>query len=146
MKKLGLILTLIAFGFVLPISLSAQQSAEYYLKKGISFSSSQKYQQAFEEFDKAYKLDSNDPNILAFRGQSLHFLKRYQEAIDNYNMALKVQPDYAEVYHLRGMARYELKDLDGACEDWDQANKLGYDMVIDLIIEYCMKNKTEKKE
>jgi hypothetical protein len=45
---------------------------------------------------------------------------------------------------LRGMARYEMKDASGACEDWEQANKLGYDMVIDLIIEYCMKNKTEK--
>jgi tetratricopeptide (TPR) repeat protein len=122
----------------------AQQSAEFYFKEGISLIGKKKYQEAFDEFDKAYKLNSKDPDIIAFRGQSLHYLKRYNEAIEDYNLALKIQPDYAEVYHLRGLARYELKDFNGACEDWEQANKLGYDMVIDLIIEYCMKNKSDK--
>ena len=117
---------------------------EYYFKEGISLIGKKKYQEAFDEFDKAYKLNSKDPDIIAFRGQSLHYLKRYNEAIEDYNLALKIQPDYAEVYHLRGLARYELKDFNGACEDWEQANKLGYDMVIDLIIEYCMKNKSDK--
>lgn len=123
---------------------NAQQSAEYYFKNGISLIAKQKYQEAFDELDKAYKLDSKDPNIIAFRGQALHYLKRYEEAIKDYNIALTLQPNYAEVYHLRGLARYELKDSTGACEDWEQANKLGYDMVIDLIIEYCMKNKPTK--
>lgn len=123
---------------------NAQNSAESYFKSGISLMTKQKYQEAFDEFDRAYKLDSKDPNIVAFRGQSLHYLKRYDEAILDYNMALALQSNYAEVFHLRGLARYELKDTVGACEDWEQANKLGYDMVIDLIIEYCMKNKPTK--
>lgn len=145
MKRSWLIIVLVGIFSLTAIPVKAQQSAEYYLKNGISLLSKKQYQEAFEEFDKAYKLDSKDANIIAFRGQSLHYLKRYQEAIEDYNMALKIQPDYAEVYHLRGLAKYELKDPTGACEDWEQANKLGYDMVIDLIIEYCMKNKTENK-
>lgn len=144
MKKSLVIIFLLSFTALLSMQSFAQQSPEYYLKKGISLISKQKYQEAYDEFDKAYRLDSKDANILAFRGQALHYLKRYSEAIENYNAALLLQPDYAEVYHLRGMARYEMKDTSGACEDWEQANKLGYDMVIDLIIEYCMKNKTEK--
>jgi tetratricopeptide (TPR) repeat protein len=144
MKRILAILLLFSFATLFSMQSFAQQSPEYYLKNGISLISKQKYQEAYDEFDKAYKLDSKDPNILAFRGQALHYLKRYPEAIENYDAALQIQPDYAEVYHLRGMARYEMKDATGACEDWEQANKLGYDMVIDLIIEYCMKNKTEK--
>ncbi len=144
MRKNWLILVLVTLGTFYSLSLQSQQSAEYYLKNGISYMSKQNYVLAFEEFDKAYKLDSKDPNIIAFRGQSLHYLKRYPEAMENYDMALKIQPDYAEIYHLRGLLKYELKDSVGACEDWEQANKLGFDMVIDLIIEYCMKNKTEK--
>lgn len=144
MRKNWLILVLVTLGTFYSLSLQSQQSAEYYLKNGISYMSKQNYVLAFEEFDKAYKLDSKDPNIFAFRGQSLHYLKRYPEAMENYDMALKIQPDYAEIYHLRGLLKYELKDSVGACEDWEQANKLGFDMVIDLIIEYCMKNKTEK--
>jgi tetratricopeptide (TPR) repeat protein len=131
---------------IICISLSsfAQQSAEFYLKNGLSFIEKKNYQEAFEELDKAYKLDSKDPNIIAFRGQALQYLKRYTEAIESYDLALQIQPNYAEVFHLRGLAKFELKDLTGACEDWDQANKLGYDMVIDLIIEYCMKAKPNK--
>ncbi len=145
MKRSWFILIVVGIISLSISPLKAQQSAEYYLKNGISLMSQKKYQEAFEEFDKAYKLDSKDPNIIAFRGESLHYLKRYQEAIEDYNMALKIQPDYAEVYHLRGLAKYELKDAVGACEDWEQANKLGYDMVIDLIIDYCLKNKTDNK-
>lgn len=144
MKRIFAVILIFSFTALFSLPTFAQQSSEFYLKKGISLISKKQYQEAYEEFDKAYKLDSKDANILAFRGQALHYLKRYSEAIENYNAALQIQPDYAEVFHLRGLARYEMKDATGACEDWEQANKLGYDMVIDLIIEYCMKNKTEK--
>lgn len=121
-----------------------EENAEYYLKRGIALLEKKSYQESYVEFDKAYRLNSKDPNILAFRGQSLHYLKRYPEAIENYDMAILVQPNYAEVYHLRGLAKFEMKDSTGACGDWDQANKLGYNRVIDLIIQHCMKDKIEK--
>lgn len=144
MKKSWLMIVLVGVISLTTISAKAQESAEFYLKNGISLLEKKKYQEAFDEFDKAYKLDSKDPNIIAFRGQSLHYLKRFQEAITDYNLAIMLQPNYAEVFHLRGLAKLELKDNIGACEDWEQANKLGYDMVIDLIIEYCMKDKPVK--
>jgi len=145
MKKIGTLVLLMFFVILSSSKICAQQSAEFYLKNGISLISKNKYQEAYVEFDKAYKLDSKDANILAFRGQASQYLNHFPEALEDYNSALKIQPDYAEVYHLRGMVKYEMKDTNGACEDWEQANKIGYDMVIDLIIEYCMKNKTENK-
>lgn len=124
-------------------SLSAQTSAKEFLDIGIKYLEKEQYDKALTNFENAYILQSNDANILAFRGQAKHHLNRFQDAIADYNKALEIQPNYAEVFHLRGLAKLELKDVTGACEDWDKANKLGYSDVIDLIIEYCMPKKTE---
>ncbi len=136
--------TLLTFGlFFLSVSLSAQKSSSDYLDEGIKFMSMQQFEKALDAFEQAYVLKKNDPNILAFRGQSKHELGKLKEAIEDYNLALELQSNYAEVFHLRGLAKYELGDKTGACEDWDKANKIGYSGVIDLIIEYCLKKNSE---
>lgn len=117
---------------------NAQTTSEDYLNLGIKHMEKKHYSEALESFEKAYILNSNDPNVIAFRGQAKHQLNRFQDAIVDYNKALELQPNYAEVLHLRGLAKLELKDVTGACEDWEKANKLGYPDVIDLIIQYCM--------
>ncbi|MGI6319629.1 MAG: tetratricopeptide repeat protein [Bacteroidales bacterium] len=132
LKYLFVILLLSSFSVV------SAQSATEFLNKGIKLMSKQQFENALENFEKAYKLKSNDPNILAFRGQAKHSLNQYKEAIADYDKALQLQSNYAEVYHLRGLAKYELKDYEGACSDWEKANQLNYSGVIDLIIEFCM--------
>ncbi len=139
--KLTLIFSFLLF-FISSFSF-AQNTADDYLKCGIKHLEKKHYDKALESFENAYVLNSNDANILAFRGQAKHHLNKYQEAILDYNKALELQPNYAEVFHLRGLARFELKDTTGACEDWDKANKLGYSDVIDLIIQYCMPKTAE---
>ena len=143
MKKLSVHL-LLCFSFLLLFStVHAQKSSSDLLDDGIKYMSKQQFENALTSFEQAYALKKNDPNILAFRGQAKHELGKLKEAIEDYNLALELQPNYAEVFHLRGLAKYELKDKTGACEDWDKANKIGYSGVIDLIIEYCIKQNSE---
>ncbi|MDD4576501.1 MAG: tetratricopeptide repeat protein [Bacteroidales bacterium] len=145
MKNLFLIYSILAsLGlFFFSTSLSAQISSSDYLDQGIKQMSKQQFEQALDSFEQAYSIKKNDPNILAFRGQAKHELGKLKEAIVDYNLALEIQPNYAEVFHLRGLAKYELGDKTGACEDWEKANTIGYSGVIDLIIEYCLKQNAE---
>jgi tetratricopeptide (TPR) repeat protein len=143
MKKYSIRL-LLCLGLLFVFSnLQAQNSSSDFLDQGIKHMSKQQFEKALDSFEKAYALKKNDPNILAFRGQAKHELGKLKEAIEDYNLALELQSNYAEVFHLRGLAKYELKDKNGACEDWDKANKIGYSGVIDLIIEYCLKQNAE---
>lgn len=143
MKKIFIYL-LLCLTFLLPFNnLQAQKSSSDFLDQGIKHMSKQQFDKALDSFERAYTLKKNDPNILAFRGQAKHELGRLKEAIEDYNLALELQTNYAEVFHLRGLAKYELGDKNGACEDWDKANKIGYSGVIDLIIEYCLKQNAE---
>lgn len=145
MKNLTLkcsVLFLLGF-FFCSSPLNAQKSSSDYLDEGIKKMSKQQFEGALESFEQAFLLKKNDFNILAFRGQAKHELGRLKEAIVDYDLALEMQPNYAEVFHLRGLAKYELGDKKGACEDWEKANIIGYSGVIDLIIEYCLKQNAE---
>lgn len=139
--KYSILLSLGLFFF--STSLNAQMSSSDYLDQGIKYMSKQQYEKALGSFEQAFTIKKNDANILAFRGQAKHQLGRLKEAIADYNQALEIQPNYAEVFHLRGLAKYELEDKTGACDDWEKANTIGYSGVIDLIIEYCLKQNAE---
>ncbi len=129
------------------VSIFAQENVNDLLDKGINLISKKDYKEAIEVFNKAEKINSNEAEIYAHRGQAKHFLGLYKEAIEDYNMAIQLQPDYAEVYHLRGLAKGELKDNIGACEDWQIAVDKGENLANELIDEFCQpeKGKTKKK-
>lgn len=116
------------------------------LDKGINLITKKEYKKAIEVLDEAAKISPDEAEIYAHRGQARHYLNQFKEAIEDYNFAIRLQPDYAEVFHLRGIAKGELKDNVGACEDWEIAYEKGESRALQLIVEFCEREKDAKNK
>jgi len=86
------------------------------LKAASLFSQVQRYDQALEFLDHAYKIKPNDFEVLTQLGNVNFDLKRYPEAEKWYQLALKIKPDDASVRTDLGLSYYfrEPRDLDKA--------------------------------
>ncbi|MBL7963432.1 MAG: tetratricopeptide repeat protein [Flavobacteriales bacterium] len=98
----------------------------YYLNRGTSRLSQQKYEAAIADFDKALELEgiARRPGIRARRGYCLLLLGRYAEAVADYDQAIEGGHLDPNNFFYRAQARQLTGDTAGARSDLEQALRL----------------------
>ena len=113
------------------------KTAQEILDQGILRINQKEYGSAIEKFTMLIRLNPDDADAYAFRGQAKCLQLRYKEALEDFNKAIELQPEFAEVYDMRGVCKAELGDKVGACEDWKLSYEKGYNPAFKLIEKYC---------
>ncbi len=88
-----------------------------------SYMSIQKYQYASNAYEQAYRLDSEDPEIMLFYADALAMTqdgKMSGQPLELINKALSKQPDNAKGLWLIGMAEAEQGNFQKAIEHWQK--------------------------
>jgi tetratricopeptide (TPR) repeat protein len=73
-------------------------------KKGVQADKSGDYVNAIQLFQKAYKLDEKNPNILNMLAHSQRKTGKIDEALENYRRALNLRPKFPEAREYLGEA------------------------------------------
>ena len=79
---------------------------------------------AFEALNQAIRLEPDNANGYANRGNAFNNAKKYDRAIEDYNEALRLKPDFAQVFSDRGAAWYFKGEYQKAIADYDEALRL----------------------
>ncbi|MCP3683061.1 MAG: glycosyltransferase [bacterium] len=83
------------------------------------------YEKAIENFEKAIKLNSNDPSIFIDLGSALAQQKKYDEAIVNFKKSVEIKPTASAFYNL-GLIYATQKQFGLAVDAYNNAIKLGH--------------------
>lgn len=92
--------------------------------KGLKYFSLKRYKEAIEEFNKALKTDSSNPEIYANLGLAYYKIDRYRESIESYKKALLLNPDSRYIYKRLGALNLIIGEYDSAIEAFQKALQL----------------------
>ena len=79
--------------------LLALKTKEEWFEEGNALYSLKRYEEALTAYEKAIRLDPNDPTYHVNKGNALLSLKRYEEALTAYEEAIRLNPNN-DLYHL----------------------------------------------
>lgn len=65
-----------------------------WLNKGDTLNYLKKYEEALESFDKAIKIEPDNPKAWTYKGLTLILIEKTQEALECFNKSLEFDPDY----------------------------------------------------
>ncbi|HED15308.1 MAG TPA: c-type cytochrome biogenesis protein CcmI [Gammaproteobacteria bacterium] len=94
-----------------------------WLMLGRSYMSIQKYQYASNAYEQAYRLDSDNPEIMLFYADALAMTqggKMSGQPLELINKALAMQPDNAKALWLTGMSEAEQGNFQKAIDHWQK--------------------------
>lgn len=112
---------LTAFMVSISISAVALQTADDFLKRGISLFEKKDYLRARENFERAVELNPQLAEAYYFRGR-VQFDNEKADA--DFTKAIELKPDYAEAYFRRGL-QHDLNNKPAAAlQDYNQAIEL----------------------
>jgi tetratricopeptide (TPR) repeat protein len=89
----------------------------------------EKYEDAFNHFNKAVRLQPNDAHIYHSRGTTYMKIGQYQHAVEDFNKVILLNPDWTMAYIKRGSAYSELGQYQLAFEDYYRAIRLKLDHI-----------------
>ena len=84
-----------------------------------------KLEKAFEDFNRAIKIDPQLAGGYLGRANTLNMMGRYGESIEDYNTVLEIDPKLANAYINRGSAYSHLEKYEKAIADYEKG--LGLD-------------------
>ena len=99
-------------------------TAESLFYQGNAKFSSEKYEEAIEDYTKAIELNPQLAEAYYNRGLAKSRLGQNEEAIKNYDQAIELNPQLAEAYCNRGIAKNRLREYEEAIKDFNQAIEL----------------------
>jgi len=91
---------------------------------GISNLNLNKPQKAYEDFNRAIKIDPNRADGYVGRANTLNTLGRYQEALEDYDKAIEIDSKLANAYVNRGSANSHLGKYEEAIADYEKGLEL----------------------
>jgi len=106
--------------YLISLKSYAQQSPRDYCKKGNEKVKSKNYDGAFDDFNKALKLDPKYAPAYNGRGLVKTEQNNLEGAIKDFDMAIKLMPNYADAYKNRGFAKYKKGDNVNSKHDFDR--------------------------
>jgi tetratricopeptide (TPR) repeat protein len=110
-----------------------------YLLEANAKSSSEKYKEAVELFDKAVALDSTRVNAYYNRGVAKHHMGDYVGAVLDYTKTIELDPLYVKAYPNRASIYLYWQRKQEACADMQKAYKLGMYDIFNRIQVDCSK-------
>ena len=90
-----LIITVLLF-MAIPLTASAEPSAEEYLKSGLAHYKLRQYEQAVTNLDKAISLNPNYGEAYGLRGLIHEQLRHYEQAVADFDQTIAISPQNAE--------------------------------------------------
>ncbi len=93
--------------------------ARIYGRRGMACLSSNEYQRAIADFDRALALDPAYASAYLLRGIAYSSLSAHQQAIENFNRALALDSRNTFAYAHRAIANRKLKNYEQAMADFD---------------------------
>lgn len=103
------------------VALKKQPSALLWNKEGMSYLLLQRPEQAAKCFDRAIKLDKQDPASYNNRGYVEQMKRKYDKAIVYYKKAVALRPDDAVFYYNMGSSYFGKHDFPEAAKAYHQA-------------------------
>jgi tetratricopeptide (TPR) repeat protein len=100
------------------------QKARGYDSRGNAYNKIGKYEQAFNDFNKAITLQPNYSTAYNNRGNVFNRDGKYKQALEDYTKAIELQPNYASAYSNRGHVNCKLKKYEEALNDINKALSL----------------------
>jgi Tfp pilus assembly protein PilF len=89
--------------------------------RGIAYRKTGQLDASLKDFDKAIKLNPQNPDLFSDRAITYHLMNRGEEAIKDMNGAVTLDPDNPFRYSCRAYIRELLDDTSGAMEDYEKA-------------------------
>jgi tetratricopeptide (TPR) repeat protein len=122
MKRVLIFLTILIFVLVgCGVGVSDYDDA---VLDGISNLNLNKPQKAYEDFNRAIKIDPNRADGYVGRANTLNTLGRYQEALEDYDKAIEIDSKLANAYVNRGSANSHLGKYEEAIADYEKGLEL----------------------
>ena len=122
--------------YFVPVSASAAPpgQAPGFLEAGKRLYQQGRFEEAVDSFEKAMRLEPENPFIYNALGSAHVRLKHWSVALDLYGKAIARKPDYAAAYFNRGVAYYNAARYELALQDFSWAvEQEPYDpMILDL--------------
>jgi len=80
-----------------------------------------KYEDAFENYDRALTLDPENLNIWDAKGVTYSHLKEYERALECFDKLLAIRPDDLSALNNKGTVLYDLERYEEALEYFNRA-------------------------
>lgn len=106
------------------LTVSDSNRADVYASLGEVYNLKGLYEDSLPYFQKALKLNPNDPVTLTNYAVSLTMLEKHKDALEKLDKAVKIQPVFAEAYSNRGYTLFLLGRHKDALESLQKAEKL----------------------
>lgn len=95
---------------------------------GNLYHDSEQWANAIDAYERALKLDPNNPNVSTDLGISYYLSNRTDEALKQFEHSLKVSPDHTKTLLNKGIVlAIGKRDLDGAANVWKRVVELAPD-------------------
>ena len=95
-----------------------------YTTKALAFTNLKLYDSALLYFTLAINLDSRDPYLYYFRGDTYTKKHNFQKAIEDFSSAIHFDPNFYMAYYYRGICYYAMGNVDKAMCDLSRTFKL----------------------
>jgi len=133
MKKLSLLVTLLAFIVTFPL---IAQDADFYFNRGMEYGYSGDFDSAIADLSEAIRLKPDYVDAYLYRGSAYGIKEQWDQCIKDWNEALRLVPDFpdikkglAQAYGHRGIIYYDRGELDLSIADFTRAIALDPDYV-----------------
>lgn len=97
------------------------ESAEFYKSRGLANLEKRQYDKAILDFNKALKINPNDPYAHYDRGRTYAEQGQYDLAISDYTKTLEIYPRFGDAYLYRGLAHHAKGQYGQAISDFTKA-------------------------
>ena len=91
---------------------------------GVYLNKNKQFKKSVEYLNKAIEINSADPKLYNFLGDSYSALGDYNNTLENYDMAINLEPKFTQAYVNRGNFFYKNNRLEKALEDYNKAIEL----------------------
>ena len=108
-----------------------------YVQRGLCEAALYAYDDAFDDFNHAIRLDPKDTVAYFQRGMVNEYRRRYKDAVSDYSMAITLDPRNGVIYFARADTELSLKQNTEACNDFNKAKELGNKDADEMIKKYC---------